>query len=173
MRSAIPHPRILGVIRECGGKMWMGESKFISDVGRMSFSQNLKSNGRKRLPISSSPSAIMTNRVHRRGSRSSNTLSWQACSWEATSTLSTVRRQNRLCLRSRRLVDATHTAFRYKSDPQITAMTDLVGAYQRREVHEAERILRGTARLHSSYSITDFDAHPSFALRRKQSHDYG
>ena len=25
MRSAIPHPRILGVIKECGGKMWMGE----------------------------------------------------------------------------------------------------------------------------------------------------
>ena len=33
---------------------------------------------------------------------------------------------------------------RYKSDPQITAMTDLVGAYQRREVHEAEKIIRGT-----------------------------
>ena len=30
----------------------------------------------------------------------------------------------------------------YKNDPQIVAMTDLVGAYQRREVHEAERILR-------------------------------
>jgi COP9 signalosome complex subunit 2 len=25
MRNAIPHPRILGVIKECGGKMWMGE----------------------------------------------------------------------------------------------------------------------------------------------------
>lgn len=30
----------------------------------------------------------------------------------------------------------------YKSDPQITAMTDLVDAYQRREVHEAEKILK-------------------------------
>lgn len=29
----------------------------------------------------------------------------------------------------------------YKNDPEIVAMTDLVGAYQRREVHEAERIL--------------------------------
>lgn len=28
VRSAIPHPRIMGVIRECGGKMWMGESQF-------------------------------------------------------------------------------------------------------------------------------------------------
>lgn len=26
VRSAIPHPRIMGVIKECGGKMWMGES---------------------------------------------------------------------------------------------------------------------------------------------------
>ena len=25
IRSAIPHPRIMGVIKECGGKMWMGE----------------------------------------------------------------------------------------------------------------------------------------------------
>ena len=27
VRSAIPHPRIMGVIKECGGKMWMGERK--------------------------------------------------------------------------------------------------------------------------------------------------
>lgn len=27
VRSAIPHPRIMGIIKECGGKMWMGESK--------------------------------------------------------------------------------------------------------------------------------------------------
>lgn len=26
VRNAIPHPRIMGVIRECGGKMWMMES---------------------------------------------------------------------------------------------------------------------------------------------------
>ncbi len=30
----------------------------------------------------------------------------------------------------------------YKNDPEIVAMTDLVSAYQRREVHEAEKILR-------------------------------
>lgn len=28
VKSAIPHPRIMGVIRECGGKMHMGEGKF-------------------------------------------------------------------------------------------------------------------------------------------------
>lgn len=30
----------------------------------------------------------------------------------------------------------------YKNDPQIKAMTDLVDAYQRREVHSAEKILK-------------------------------
>ena len=34
----------------------------------------------------------------------------------------------------------------YKNDPEIVAMTDLVSAYQRREVHEAERILRDNRR---------------------------
>ena len=28
IRSAIPHPRIMGIIKECGGKMWMGERWF-------------------------------------------------------------------------------------------------------------------------------------------------
>jgi hypothetical protein len=38
-------------------------------------------------------------------------------------------------------------AYRYKNDPQIKAMTDLVDAYQRREVHSAEKILRGPYQL--------------------------
>ena len=29
VKNAIPHPRIMGVIRECGGKMWMMESEFL------------------------------------------------------------------------------------------------------------------------------------------------
>lgn len=41
-------------------------------------------------------------------------------------------------------------AFRYKTDPQIKAMTDLVDAYQRREVHLAEKILKG---LYSIYYL--------------------
>jgi len=28
IRSAIPHPRIMGIIKECGGKMWMGERQW-------------------------------------------------------------------------------------------------------------------------------------------------
>lgn len=56
----------------------------------------------------------------------------------------TARRRSRETgrLNIQRTVD-TVGPYRYKNDPQITAMTDLVGAYQRREVHEAEKIIRG------------------------------
>ncbi len=32
----------------------------------------------------------------------------------------------------------------YKNDPQIVAMTNLVTAYQKKEVKEVEKILKGT-----------------------------
>lgn len=28
MRSAVPHPKIMGIIRECGGKMFMSEGAY-------------------------------------------------------------------------------------------------------------------------------------------------
>lgn len=42
----------------------------------------------------------------------------------------------------------------YKSDPQIKAMTDLVDAYQRREVHLAEKILKGKLEIGDENSRT-------------------
>ena len=36
---------------------------------------------------------------------------------------------------------------RYKNDSEIVAMTNLVAAYQRRDIHEAQKILRGKSRL--------------------------
>ena len=38
----------------------------------------------------------------------------------------------------------------YKNDPEIKAMTDLVDAYQRREVHAAEKILKGVCKCGDS-----------------------
>lgn len=36
VKSAIPHPRIMGVIRECGGKMHMAESECnVNDIGML------------------------------------------------------------------------------------------------------------------------------------------
>lgn len=65
VRSAIPHPRIMGVIKECGGKMWMGEREFKCYFFITSFSERAdQDNGTERARISSSPSAIMTRRVH-------------------------------------------------------------------------------------------------------------
>lgn len=48
----------------------------------------------------------------------------------------------------------------YKNDSQIKAMTDLVDAYQRRDVHAAEKILRGMSavvfrRVHTQPGHTD------------------
>ena len=39
VRSAVPHPKIMGIIRECGGKMHMSEGKWNCNcVGAKSFS---------------------------------------------------------------------------------------------------------------------------------------
>lgn len=38
-------------------------------------------------------------------------------------------------------------SYRYKQDPQIVAMTNLVSAYQRRDVYEAEKILKSLSSL--------------------------
>ncbi|ELU40525.1 MYC1 protein [Rhizoctonia solani AG-1 IA] len=131
VRSAIPHPRIMGVIKECGGKMWMGES---GDLFALSF------------PGANDQDRTVGPRVLLSGSKCSNTLSWPTCSWVPGSIRLTVKRPNREPQHSSPILTCSHWT-RYKSDPQITAMTDLVGAYQRREVHEAERILRGKSPL--------------------------
>jgi hypothetical protein len=39
VKNAIPHPRIVGVIRECGGKMWMMESERIGGLMQISRSE--------------------------------------------------------------------------------------------------------------------------------------
>ncbi|CAL1694252.1 unnamed protein product [Somion occarium] len=90
VRSAIPHPRIMGVIKECGGKMWMGERQW-RRAGEDFFESF------RNYDEAGSPQRI------------------QVLNQETKP---------------------------YKNDPQIKAMTDLVDAYQRREVHVAEKILR-------------------------------
>ena len=53
------------------------------------------------------------------------------------------RKPNRAFCALFRFVITKPGKIRYKADPQIKAMTDLVDAYQRREVHTAEKIIRG------------------------------
>ncbi|QRV83133.1 COP9 signalosome complex subunit 2 [Ceratobasidium sp. AG-Ba] len=108
VRSAIPHPRIMGVIKECGGKMWMGEKQWAraSTDFFESFRNYDESGAPQRIQVLKY--LVLANLLMGSGINPFD----------------------------------SQEAKPYKSDPQITAMTDLVGAYQRREVHEAERILR-------------------------------
>ncbi|KAL0951795.1 hypothetical protein HGRIS_008462 [Hohenbuehelia grisea] len=108
VKSAIPHPRILGVIKECGGKMWMGERQWrkASEDFFDSF---------KNYDEAGSPQRI------------------QVLKYLVLANMLTGSEVNPF--------DSQETK-PYKNDPQIKAMTDLVDAYQRREVHSAEKILR-------------------------------
>ncbi|KAH8119966.1 PCI-domain-containing protein [Phellopilus nigrolimitatus] len=107
VRSAIPHPRILGVIKECGGKMWMGEHQWnrASEDFFLSFHNYDEAGSPQRIQV-----------------------------------LKYLVLANMLTGSAVNPFDSQETK-PYKNDPQIKAMTDLVDAYQRREVHAAERIL--------------------------------
>lgn len=108
VRSAIPHPRIMGIIKECGGKMWMGERQW--NKASEDFFESFRN-----YDEAGSPQRI------------------QVLKYLVLANMLTGSEVNPF--------DSQETK-PYKSDPQITAMTDLVDAYQRREVHAAEKILR-------------------------------
>ncbi|RPD65031.1 PCI-domain-containing protein [Lentinus tigrinus ALCF2SS1-6] len=108
VRSAIPHPRILGVIKECGGKMWMGERQW--NRASEDFFDSFKN-----YDEAGSPQRI------------------QVLKYLVLANMLTGSEVNPF--------DSQETK-PYKNDSQIKAMTDLVDAYQRREVHAAEKILR-------------------------------
>jgi len=108
VRSAIPHPRIMGIIKECGGKMWMGERHW--DRASEDFFESFRN-----YDEAGSPQRI------------------QVLKYLVLANMLTGSEVNPF--------DSQETK-PYKSDPQIKAMTDLVDAYQRREVHAAEKILR-------------------------------
>ncbi|PPQ77002.1 hypothetical protein CVT25_014819 [Psilocybe cyanescens] len=110
VRSAIPHPRIMGVIKECGGKMWMGERQW--NRASEDFFESFRN-----YDEAGSPQRI------------------QVLKYLVLANMLTGSEVNPF--------DSQETK-PYKTDPQIKAMTDLVDAYQRREVHLAEKILKGT-----------------------------
>jgi len=108
VRSAIPHPRIMGVIKECGGKMWMGERQW--NRASEDFFESFRN-----YDEAGSPQRI------------------QVLKYLVLANMLTGSEVNPF--------DSQETK-PYKNDPQIKAMTDLVDAYQRREVHAAEKILK-------------------------------
>ncbi|BGP14910.1 hypothetical protein JCM10213_003733 [Rhodosporidiobolus nylandii] len=108
VRSAIPHPRIQGVIRECGGKMYMSEKDWTK--AQVDFFEAFKA-----YDEAGSPQRIQV-------------LKYLVLAHMLTeSTIDPF--------------DSQETK-PYKNDREISAMQGLVAAYQRRDVHDAEKILR-------------------------------
>lgn len=106
--SAISHPRVVGVIKECGGKMWMREKQWerASEDFFSSFHNYDEAGSPQRIQV----------------------LKYLVLAY--------------LLMGSEIDPFDSQETKPYKSNPQIKAVTDLVTAYQRREVHEAEKILR-------------------------------
>ncbi|CAD6574711.1 MAG: hypothetical protein TREMPRED_001210 [Tremellales sp. Tagirdzhanova-0007] len=108
VKNAIPHPRIMGVIRECGGKMWMMEKSW--DKASTDLFESFR-----QYDESGSPQRIQVLKYL--------VLTYMLMGSEINP------------------FDSQETK-PYKNDPQITAMTSLVSAYQMRDVQLAERILK-------------------------------
>ncbi|KAI8137389.1 PCI domain-containing protein [Fennellomyces sp. T-0311] len=108
VKSAIPHPRIMGVIRECGGKMHMGEKEW--DMAQTDFFESFKN-----YDEAGSPQRI------------------QVLKYLVLANMLTESQINPF--------DSQETK-PYKNDKEIVAMTNLVSAFQRKDIREFERILR-------------------------------
>ncbi|KAJ3041216.1 COP9/signalosome complex subunit Csn2 [Rhizophlyctis rosea] len=107
VKSGIPHPRIAGIIRECGGKMHMAEEDWKG--ASEDFFEAFKSYDEAGTP-------------------------------QRISCLKYLVLANMLMQSDVNPFDAPETK-PYKTDSQIVAMTDLVNAYQRKEIREFEKIL--------------------------------
>ncbi|KAG0170455.1 COP9/signalosome complex subunit Csn2 [Apophysomyces sp. BC1015] len=108
VKSAIPHPRIMGVIRECGGKMHMSEKQW--DKAQTDFFESFKN-----YDEAGSPQRI------------------QVLKYLVLANMLTESQINPF--------DSQETK-PYKNDKEIVAMTNLVSAFQRKEIREFEQILQ-------------------------------
>lgn len=200
VKSAIPHPRIMGVIRECGGKMWMGERTsphaiILSHLSSLS-SSSLFLGPRRSTPFL----GALTSRISLRclignwaqastdffesfkqfdeagAPQRVQVLKYLVLAYmlmgsdinpfDSQETKPCVRLSEDYVLLCRLVAREAHllprpimltfrflqtfacllsggAADRYKNSPEIVAMTNLVGAYQRRDIHDAQKILRG------------------------------
>jgi COP9 signalosome complex subunit 2 len=108
VKSAVPHPRIMGIIRECGGKMHMSEGNWNEALGDFneSFRNYDEAGSLQRIQVLKY--LILTTMLTK-------------------STISPF--------------DSQETK-PYKNDPRISAMKDLMDAYQRDDVHAYEQVLQ-------------------------------
>ena len=107
VRSAVPHPKIMGIIRECGGKMHMSEENWKD--AQSDFFESFRN-------------------------------------YDEAGSLQRIQVLKYLVLTTM-LMKSDINPFEsqetkpYKNDPRIAAMTDLVDAYQRDDIHRYESVL--------------------------------
>ncbi|OAL37316.1 hypothetical protein AYO20_03492 [Fonsecaea nubica] len=108
VRSAVPHPKVQGIIRECGGKMHMSEENW--KEAQSDFFESFKNYD-------------------------------EAGSMQRIQVLKYLVLTTMLMKSTINPFDSQETK-PYKNDPRISAMTDLVDAYQRDDIHRYESILK-------------------------------
>ncbi|KAJ3194996.1 COP9 signalosome complex subunit 2 [Irineochytrium annulatum] len=120
VKSAIPHPRIMGVIRECGGKMHMSEKEW--DKAQTDFFEAFKNYDEAGSPqrITCLKYLVLANML----------MESQIDPFDSQETKPYVYN----------VISRTYES--YKNDREIEAMTKLVSAFQRKEIREFEKILR-------------------------------
>lgn len=128
VKSAIPHPRIMGVIRECGGKMHMSERELALILGKVAVMLKVYCNAGEY-------------------SKAQNDFFEAFKNYDEAGSPQRIQVLKYLVLAHMLMgsdIDPfdSQEAKPYKNDHQIQAMTNLVSAYQRREVHEAEKVIR-------------------------------
>lgn len=107
VRSAVPHPKIMGIIRECGGKMHMSEENW--EEAQSDFFESFRNYD-------------------------------EAGSMQRIQVLKYLVLTTMLMKSDINPFDSQETK-PYKSDPRISAMTDLVDAFQRDDIHAYEDVL--------------------------------
>ncbi|KAM3422313.1 hypothetical protein BST61_g2672 [Cercospora zeina] len=108
VRSAVPHPKIMGIIRECGGKMHMSEENWKD--AQSDFFESFRNYD-------------------------------EAGSLQRIQVLKYLVLTTMLMRSDINPFDSQETK-PYKNDPRIAAMTELVDAYQRDDIHQYETVLQ-------------------------------
>lgn len=108
VRSAVPHPKVMGIIRECGGKMHMSEENW--KEAQSDFFESFRNYD-------------------------------EAGSMQRIQVLKYLVLTTMLMKSDINPFDSQETK-PYKNDPRISAMNDLVDAFQRDDIHTYEAILR-------------------------------
>ena len=108
VRSAVPHPKVMGIIRECGGKMHMSEENW--KEAQSDFFESFRNYD-------------------------------EAGSMQRIQVLKYLVLTTLLMKSDINPFDSQETK-PYKNDPRISAMNDLVDAFQRDDIHAYEAVLR-------------------------------